>query len=467
MNTLRSFLPESLIFFAEKSPAPIYAVGGIVRDFLAGFDIKKGADIDICAPIKSEDFISLAKENGFTVTSVYKTTGTVKLMDNADFSLEFSPFRTDKYIRGEHTPLETFFTTDIFSDARRRDFTANAVYYDIKANSYVDPLGGIKAIGEKRLSTVAPADKVFGEDGLRLMRLARFTAETGFSADGECLAGAKKNAALIRDIHPERIWTEISAILLADQKHSLPYAQYFGLKALDDTRVLDYIVPELTAGRGMNQRSDFHSHDVLEHSLRCVKYSAPKLTLRYAAFLHDVGKPDCYIRTGNFHGHDVAGAEIAERISERLSVPKAISKRADELILYHMYDIAMNTRENRLKKFFVEHYGILDELMEIKQADYSACKDDLSECPANIRWKEILGEMKEAGAPMKLSDLKINGNDVLSLGHEKEYTARILSALLVRCAENPALNEKEALLRLAEGVYKDIKNNERKQGERI
>lgn len=463
MNTLSDFLPKSLIFLAEKAPAPIYAVGGIVRDFLSGFDIKKGADIDICAPIESEDFISLAKNNGFTITSVYKTTGTVKIRDTDGNSFEFSPFRTDRYIRGEHTPAETFFTTDIVSDARRRDFTCNAVYYDIKKNSYADPLCGIKAIEEKRLSTVAPAKKVFGEDGLRLMRLARFTAETGFSADEECLCGARENAELIRDIHPERIWAELSAILTADKKHSVPYAQYFGLKVLDDARVLDYIVPELTLGRNMPQRSDFHSHDVLEHSLRCVKYCAPTLTLRYAALLHDVGKPDCFIKTGNFHSHDTVGAEISEKISARLAVPKAIAKRAEELIRLHMYDLSMNTRENRLKRFFVEHYGILDDLMEIKQADYSACKDDLSECPSNIRWKKILGEMKRDGAPMRISDLKINGNDVLSLGHEKEYTAKILSALLIRCAEKPAINEKETLLRLAEGVYKDIKNNERRE----
>lgn len=463
MNTLGGFLPESLIFLAEKSPAPIYAVGGMVRDFLTGFSITEGADIDICAPVKSEDFIPLAEKCGFKITSVYKTTGTVKLTDKDGSSVEFSPFRTDRYVRGEHTPAETFFTNDIFSDARRRDFTCNAVYYDIKENSYSDPLGGIAAIKEKRLSTVAPAEKVFGEDGLRLMRLARFTAETGFAADEECLSGAKKNAELIRDIHPGRIWAELSAILTADKKHGLPYGQYFGLKVLDETRVLDYIIPELASGRGMPQRSDFHSHDVLEHSLRCVKYSAPPLTIRYAALLHDVGKPDCFIRTGNFHEHDSAGAAISEKVSKRLTVPKAVAARAEKLIRLHMYDLSMNTRENRLKKFFVENYGVLDDLMEIKQADYSACKDDLSECPSNIRWKKILGEMKRSGAPMKISDLNIDGNDILSLGHEKQYTARILSALLIKCAIDPALNKKESLLKLAEGVYKDIKNNERSE----
>jgi len=462
--TLKNFLPESLISLSEKAPAPIYAVGGIVRDFLSGFEIKNGADTDICAPIKSEAFISLAKENGFGVTAVYKATGTVKLRDGEGNAFEFSPFRTDKYVRGLHTPKETFFTTDIFSDAARRDFTCNAVYYDIKNDSYTDPLGGIAAIREKRISCVKDAGEVFGEDGLRLMRLARFVAQTGFKADSAAILGARENAALIRDIHAERIWSELSAILTADEKHSLPYAQYFGLKALDDTRVLDNILPELTRGRNMEQRSDFHAHDVLEHSLRCVKYCKQGLTLRYAALLHDVGKPDCFLRTGNFHSHDAVGAAMLEEISARLKVPKFIFKRAQRLIALHMYDLSMNTGENKLKRFFVENYDVLSDLMEIKQADYSACRDDLNKCPSNIRWEKILSDMRSLGAPMSLKELKINGNDISSLGYEKNYTAKILHALLLKCAADPSLNEKNSLIRLSDGVYRDIKNNERISG---
>lgn len=459
-STLRQFLPESIISLAESCPAPLYAVGGVTRDFLAGYSIANGADIDVCAPIKSEDFISIAQSKLFTVTAVYKATGTVKLKDSYGNAFEFSPFRTDKYVRGVHTPTETFFTDDIVLDAKRRDFTCNAIYYNIAEDAYLDPMGGIGAVKEKRLTTVAPSEKVFGEDGLRLMRLARFASQLGFTPDGECIEGAKQNADMLCDIKPERIWAELSAILLADKRHDIPYAHYAGLKVLDETRVLDKILPELTAGRGLTQRSDFHSYDVLEHSLRCAKYAPPYLTARYTALLHDVGKPVCYIKNGNFHEHDAIGAALSEKISARLKVPRDISKRVSRIIALHMYDLAMNVNEGKLKRFFVENYPVLSDLMEIKQADFSACKDDLSPCPTNARWKKILGAMKTDNAPLTLSALKIKGDEVRQLGFEKNYTAKILHSLLLRCAVDPSLNKKETLLRLASGAYREIKNNE-------
>lgn len=459
--TLKDFLPNSLINLAEKFPAPLYVVGGFTRDFLAGFDVKSGDDIDVCSPVSSDVFLAVAIEEGFKIISVYKTTGTVKFSDVKGNSFEFSPFRTDRYVRGNHCPTETFFTSDIRLDAKRRDFTCNAVYYDIKADEYADPLDGIKAIRQKRLTTVASAHKVFGEDGLRLMRLARFVAQLGFKADEECLEGARDNSRLILDIRPERIWAELSAILTADEKRSIQYAQYAGLKTLDDVRVLDGVLPELTLGRDMPQRSDFHNHDVLEHSLRCVKYCDKGLTLRLAALLHDVGKPDRFLKTGNFHNHAEAGAAIAEKITARLTAPKSMSARVKKLVELHMYDLSMDTGENKLKRFFVENYALLDELMKIKQADYSACKDDLSPCPSNIRWRKLLGDMAANETPMTLKDLKINGDDVIALGYEKSYTAKILNGLLLRCAVNPALNEKSTLLRLADGVLREIKNDER------
>jgi len=457
--TLQQFFPESLINLARACPAPLYAVGGVVRDFLSGYSVE-GADIDICAPIECDDFIAIAQNNSFTVTAVYKTTGTVKLKDADGNSFEFSPFRTDKYVRGEHMPTETFFTEDINLDAKRRDFTANAVYYNILKDSYLDPLGGIEAIKQKRLTTVAPAEKVFSEDGLRLMRLARFAAQLGFTPDEECLAGATKNADMILDIKPERIWTELVYILLADKKHKIPYAHYAGLKLLDDTRVLDRILPELTAGRGMSQRTDFHKYDVLEHSLRCAMYAPPYISIRYTALLHDVGKPVCYAKNGNFHEHDVLGAALSEKISNRLKVPQNLAKRARWIIALHMYDLSMNTSVGKLKRFFVENYYILSGLMELKQADYSACKDDLSLCPTNARWKKILDDMEISGAPLNLAALNIKGNDIRQLGFEKNYTAKILHSLLLKCAVDPNLNKRDLLLHIAVGAYKEIKNNE-------
>lgn len=447
-------LPNSLIALAKNMPKPLFIVGGAVRDFLIGFK-NQHADWDICSPMLAEDFAKIATEQGFTVAAVYRNTGTVKLRDREDNDFEFSSFRSDEYVRGVHAPVNVFFTDDITLDARRRDFTCNAVYYDVAKQTYVDPLDGITAIREKRLSTVAPAKKVFGEDGLRLMRLARQAAQLGFSPDEDCLLGAKENAMLIDDISPERIYAELLSILSADEKHNLSGAAYNGLRLLDEIGVFQRIFPELALGKGMAQRADFHNYDVLEHSFRAVKYAPPQI--RLAALLHDVGKPFCMHRDGNTHEHPVAGELLARDILRRLKAPNKTVDRVCALVKWHMYDLDGKTSENKLRKFFVEHYEFLDELLMIKQADFSACKDDLRIAPTRAKWEIILSTMRKENVPFTLKQLAVKGDDLLTMDIEPKQISTILHALLLHVACNPVDNEKTRLLHLVCGMEKGLK----------
>ena len=123
-------LPQNLIRLAEACPYPLYVVGGRVRDFLAGLEPDE-VDTDICAPASADDFVARATQCGFTVTACYKNTGTVKIACGED-SFEFTCFRSDEYVRGEHVPVNIYFTQDINLDELRRDFKCNAVYYDIQ-----------------------------------------------------------------------------------------------------------------------------------------------------------------------------------------------------------------------------------------------------------------------------------------------------------------------------------------------
>ncbi len=451
---MHALLPENLIRLAQNCPTPLYVVGGSVRDFLAGLTPLNGVqDLDICAPLDIEQFVAIAKRSGFLVQSVYKHTGTVKLQDEqTGADLEYSSFRSDKYVRGAHTPTQIYFTTDITLDAKRRDFTANAVYFDVKTGELVDPLGGISAIQEKRLTTVAPAQKVFGEDGLRLMRLARQAAELGFSPDEDCLFGATENAALIEDISPERIFAELLSILRADERFGIRGGHYQGLKLLSQTGVLDYILPELTKGRGMAQRADFHNYDVLEHSLRAVLYAEKEV--RLAALLHDVGKPLCTLRDGNTYAHPVEGAPLAREILQRLKAPKKLTERTVALVAWHMYDMDGRTGENKLRRFFVEHHDILRELLLLKQADFSACKDDLRPAPTCVRWEALFEKMKAENVPFSLKELRVNGNDLLEVGLPAKNLSSVLSTLLSHVAITPKDNEKPRLISLALSLQK-------------
>lgn len=440
---------EKLHSLARACPFPLYIVGGYVRDALAGVSTQQ-QDIDICAPTDADIFSAVARECGAEIDAVYKNTGTVKLGFGGE-KYEFTSFRSDEYVRGVHTPVKTCFTDDIVSDAKRRDFKCNAVYYDIKEDTFADPLGGIEDIENRRIETVADADKVFGEDGLRLMRLARQAAQLGFTPTEDCIAGAHNNCILIADISVERIYAELDAILHADNKYGIAGAQYRGLKILDETRVLDGILPELTLGRGIAQNAEFHAYDVLEHSLRTVLYADKEI--RLAALLHDVGKPRAFIDSGRFYGHETVGAEIAGDICIRLKVPKKLAAETVRLTRLHMYDLKGDARESKIRRLIVDNKDIFFKLLDIKQADFSACRDDLSEAPCVTKWRNIYKKTEAEGAPTELGQLAVKGDELIALGVPARLVGKALKELLYDCAINAKLNDKKTLLsRIEKGV---------------
>ena len=449
---MNAILNENLQALANFSQKPLYVVGGAVRDFLSNRQAPT-LDLDLSSPMLVEEFLPIAEKFGFKATAVYKQTGTVKLRDQLGQDYEYTCFRSDKYVRGLHSPAEIFFTEDISLDCRRRDFTVNAIYYDIKNAKFVDPLNGIDAIKEKRLTTVDNPEKVFGEDGLRLMRLARFSAQLGFTPDESTLLGAKKNAALIRDICPERIFTELSAILIADERYGVEYGHYHGLKLLEKIGVLEEILPELALGKDLTQRADFHNYTVLEHSFRATMYATKEV--RLAALLHDVGKPYCRLLSDNSYDHPRQGERIAREILTRLKAPKKTINEVCELTLYHMYDFDLKTSENKVRRFLVEHYPLIDKLLALKQADFSGCKDDLSTCPTAIKWRKILEKMQEEHAPTSLKQLAVNGKDLKNEGFPDQALSKLLQKLLLHTACSPSDNTKPRLLQLAKAFYKE------------
>ena len=451
---MRKIFAKNLIELAEKLDKSLYVVGGMVRNYL--IDEYVSDDVDLAAGITVEELIPFLNESGFKVVAEYKRTGTVNFSDGVN-RYEYTAFRKEKYLGGEHVPSVTEFTEDINEDALRRDFKCNAVYYDLKNDEYVDPLGGIEDIKNKVLDTVTLPDKVFSNDGLRLMRLARFSGELNFTPTEAVMEAAKKHAKNIKEISPERIYSELLRILHADEKYSFsdPQGHYTGLKILDKTTVLDGIFPELTDGRNMAQRADFHKYDVLKHSLRCVLYANKKV--RLAALLHDVGKPFCKLRDGNSYEHPAEGANLAKEILTKLKAPKKLTDEVCALVLWHMYDFDCKTNENKLRRFFVAHYTILEKLLLLKQADFSACADDTSPAPTCVKWRKLLQKMQAEHAPLTLKELAISGNDLLMLEVPPYRIAEFLRRLLTHAVCFPKDNEKTRLLRLASGYLKEEK----------
>ncbi|MBR2614708.1 MAG: CCA tRNA nucleotidyltransferase [Clostridia bacterium] len=444
---MKNFINKKLQTLSTILDGNIYIVGGFVRNFL--ITGTPSGDIDLATPLKKEDLLPKIKEL-FTKIGEYENTGTIKFSDeetNEEF--ELTTFRKESYRKGgTHTPEKIEFTTDIVEDAKRRDFKINAIYYDIKAGKIVDPLNGIEDIKNKVISTTSSNREVFSEDGLRLMRLARLKGELGFDIEEKTLLEAKKYAKNIVDISKERILDELNKILVADIKYpfSPKYAHYDGLKVLDETRVLDYILPELTKGRFMEQRKDFHSYDVLEHSLRTVKYADK--SIRLPALLHDIGKPYCMEEFAKYHEHAKYGEIIAGKVLNRLKAPKKVISKVKRLTLLHMLDMKKEMREGKIRRYIADNLDIFEELLLLKQADFSACKDDLSTNHTVIRWRSIYEKMALEKVPLSLKDLAVKGTDLVGIIPE-EKIGEILKELLYFCLNNGKNNQKEKLIKRA------------------
>lgn len=436
---------DNLIGLSKILSAPLYAVGGYVRNYL--IDGSLSVDIDLCSSVEREELLTALNKTGFKVICEYPRTRTVLFTDGKQ-KYEFTAMRVDGYTGGGHKPTVTVYTDDIYEDARRRDFKCNAVYYDIKSEKLVDPLNGVDDIKNKRLDTVKSPDQVFCNDGLRLMRLARFTGELNFTPTLKVLQSAKNFADNILEIAPERIAEELKKILVSDVKYSFSDkdGHYKALKVLDKTEVLDRIIPELTLGRGLNQRKDYHSYDVLEHTLKTVLYSDKEI--RLSALLHDLGKPKQFMENGKFYQHDKVGSELVKTVLSRLKFDNRTIKETVFLTRFHMLDMDLKLRTNKLRKFIVENFSMIEKLLKLKQADYSGSKDDLSVCPTVIKWQEEIKKMQSDGVPFSVKELEITAKKIKELGYSEKNIGRVLTWLLNQSIVNPKINQKSTLLAL-------------------
>ncbi len=458
---MRINFDQGLYSLAQKLNSPLYAVGGVVRNYLIDPSVVT-EDIDLSANIAVEEILPVLNELKFKVVAEYKRTGTVVFKIGKQ-KYEYTAFRKEVYgDGGGHTPITTQPTDDIREDALRRDFKCNAVYYDILNEQIVDPLGGVKDIENKVLDTVKQPEKVFESDGLRLMRLARFAGELAFRPTDDVIGAMKKYASNIKDISCERIYDELKKILVADSKYAFSdkRGHYVGLKILEITKVLDEIMPELTLGRGMSQRADFHKYDVLEHSLRCALYS-PK-EIRLAGLLHDVGKPYCYLKNGKYYYHEVEGERIAIEILKRLKVDNATVKQVRYLIREHMVDLDCSMRENKVRLFLAKNYNKLDDLFKVKQADFRASLESDEVSPTITKWQKIITKMQKEGVPLTLKELNIRAEELGEIGFMGQEIGEMLTKIFELAVIGGVKNQKEELVKFATFEKRELELDKRK-----
>lgn len=430
---------------AEKL-SPLYVVGGFVRDSLLGYD---SSDVDVAGPLSPKEVTDILKGTDYKVSTTSLKMMTLKISRGESYC-EYTTFRTETYTDRSHTPSEVSRTDSIEEDAKRRDFTINAIYADAYSGQIIDPLNGLIDLNNKVLCTAVSPDKVFGEDGLRLMRLCRFAAELGFSADKETLKYARKHADLIDGIAAERIREELDRILKADTAHGIKDGEIVGLNMLTEIGVTERILPEIAAGIGMEQRKDYHKYDVYRHTLEVVRFSPP--SLRLAALLHDVGKPYNMNRTGSYHGHENSGEELTKSIMTGLCYPIREIKRTSKLVALHMYNLRNDAKDSTLRQFIATNYDVFDDLMKLKQADYLGGGLAEGVCPVVENMRRVENEMKAEKAPFSIKELSVTGDDLIEMGVPPIKRAEVLNRLLRRCVTSGGCDTREKQLIALKGM---------------
>ena len=421
-----------------------FLVGGCVRDLLLG---RKPKDWDITTNAVPNQIIAL-----FTNTFYENDYGTVGIVNESvtDETLkiiEVTPYRSESQYSDNRHPDSVAFENDIKKDLRRRDFTINAMAYDVEEGTLIDLYDGKLALKHKVIKTVGDSDQRFQEDALRMVRAIRLSAELDFEIEEETAISIVKNRELLKNISSERIRDEFIKIVLSpNPKKALELAK--------EAKIIGYILPELEETYDILQNKA-HSYNVFEHLLRSMQYAADKghvLEVRLAALLHDIGKPRSkrWVEEKNeptFYGHDVIGSRMAKKILERLKFPKKIIDDVERLVRWHMFfsdteKITMSAVRRLIANVGKEHIWNLMHLRICDRVGTGRPK----ESPYRLRkFKSMIEEALHD--PISVGMLKVNGSDVISIlkAQPGPRIGFLLHALLEEVLENPALNTREYL----------------------
>lgn len=349
-------------------------VGGPVRDLFLGRD---APDLDFTTNANPEQILDLVRGWADAIWEIGRDFGTIGLRKNGE-QIEITTYRAEKYDAASRKP-EVQFGTSLHEDLLRRDFTINAMAIRLPDNELVDPFGGIKDLHAGLLRTPAAAEDSFSDDPLRMMRAARFIAQLDVRATPEVLGAMKAMAQRLSIISAERIRDELIKLINA----ALPAK---GVRVLVETGLADVVLPEIPALR-LTVDAEHRHKDVYEHSLKVLTQAAeletgpdgalpgPDFILRFAALMHDVGKPSTRrFDSGavSFRHHDVVGAKITARRMKELRFDNDTIKAVSRLVELHMrfygYGDAGWT-DSAVRRYVADAGGLLQRLHRLTRAD--------------------------------------------------------------------------------------------------
>lgn len=350
-----------------------YVIGGYVRDYYLH---RKSKDVDVVVAGSGVAVAEeLGRELGVKVT-IFKTYGTAMLQWRG-IEVEFVGARRESYSPQSRNPhVEPGTLRD---DQCRRDFTINALAWSLNAATFgelVDPFGGMEDMEDCIIRTPLEPDKTFSDDPLRMMRGVRFASQLGFDIDEETFDGMCRQADRIKIITKERISVELNKILASP-------APSIGLRLMHQTGLLKHILPEVEAMSGVERRGKHGHKDNFEHTMKVLDNVAKRsddLWLRWAALLHDIGKPQTKAydpRAGwTFHQHEALGSKLVPQIFRRLRLPLNEPMRfVQKMVFLHMRPIVLSedlVTDSAVRRLLFEAGDDIEKLMTLCEADITS-----------------------------------------------------------------------------------------------
>ena len=403
-----------------KNKADIFIVGGYVRNALMGF---YDTDIDIASKLTPDELKDLLKYSEFKVTEKCKRLGTVEIRIDGEV-FEHTTFRKEEYNgTGKHSPENAFFVEDIREDAKRRDFACNCIYYNATHKGFVDIYSGAYDVEKRLIKCVETPNYVFINDGLRILRMVRQSAELNFKIDKNTYLTAKQMAYRVKDISGIRKYSELKLMLYADSKYSSskPKAHLKAMELLNDLRVFP----------SFNIPTDKVKFNILK------KLNGEED--RFIAFLIDVintVNPDCV----EYYLKELLG-------NKGLGIGNKMSDYYTKIVCG--YFDALNRRGN--KEYFFKYFDIFNIVRE-----YLKYKNKKLHDKYNFFYRYLLNQK----IAVRVKDLAIDGNDVkkaLPKVSEKKI-GEILKKLLDEVFENEIANEKAVLMKEVKRIGSFINN---------
>jgi len=342
----------------------LYLVGGTVRDRLLGL---KTNDLDFATNLLPDEVEKVLQKAGYKTHDIGKAFGTISFMVGGN-KIEITTYRkNEKYQRDNRRPVIEWGKT-IHDDLIRRDFTINAMAID-RDGRVVDLFKGQEHLNKGVLETPMDAEEIFSDDPLRILRAVRFRSKFGFKYSESVKEALKSQASKLLYLPRERVLDEFNTILLGG---------HVG-KALADMyayKLLNYVVPELIILANVDQNSQFHSKNVWLHTIGVVENAPADLALRWAALLHDLGKPftKTFDTQVHFYNHEEVSAIMSESILHRLGLPRKLSEEIVYLVRNHMranlYD--RKWTDSAVRRFVLDAGEHLDKLLLLSRSDITS-----------------------------------------------------------------------------------------------